>query len=267
MAYPDKPQDPQHPVQHWCEAGVAYIRFNRPQAMNAIDTALANAFLAACEDIARDPQVRVVWVSGEGRAFMAGGDIPAMRVDPPTVAKALTDGIHGGLKLLAELHAPVVASVHGAVAGGGLGVMLGCDLVVAAEGTKFALAYPLIGASCDCSTSWGLPRIVGLRKALELAFLADTLDGPEALRLGLVNRVVPLDALASETAQLVQRLANGPTQALGRMKRLMRTSFDHTLSQQLDAEQEGFLTVAATRDFDEGTAAFVGKRKPVFEGR
>lgn len=267
MAYPDKPQDPQLSVQHWCDAGVAYLRFHRPQALNAIDVPLAEAFLAACKDIAADPQVRVVWVSGEGRAFMAGGDIAAMRVDPPVVAKALIENLHAGLQLLADLHAPVVASVHGAVAGGGLGVMLGCDLVVAADNTKFALAYPLIGASCDCSTSWGLPRIVGLRKALELAFLADTLDAAEALRLGLVNRVVPLDALAEETGQLVQRLASGPTQALGRMKRLMRASFDHSLSQQLDAEQEGFLTVAATRDFEEGTAAFVGKRKAVFEGR
>lgn len=267
MAYPDKPQDPQLPLHHWCEAGVGYLRFHRPQALNAIDIPMARAFLAACQDFARDPQLRVLWVSGEGRAFMAGGDIPAMRTDPQAVAGTIIDAVHDGLRLLAELPVPVVASVHGAVAGGGLGIVLGCDLVVAADNTKFALAYPLIGASCDCSTSWGLPRIVGLRKALELAFLADPVDAPEALRLGLVNRVVPLDTLADETAQLVQRLASGPTQALGRLKRLMRDSLGHSLSQQLDAEKAGFLAVAATRDFDEGTAAFVAKRKAVFEGR
>ncbi|WPC67977.1 enoyl-CoA hydratase-related protein [Rhodoferax ferrireducens] len=250
----------------WRDGAVAHLRFNRPQALNAIDTRMANEFHAACQAIADDAHVRVVWVSAEGRAFMAGGDLSAMRSDPLPAARALIAGMHGGLRLLAGLQAPVVASVQGAVAGGGFGLMLGCDLVIAAEGTRFGIAYPLIGASCDCSTSWGLPRLVGLRKALELALLSENIDAAEALRLGLVNRVVPTADLALETGRLVRRLADGPTLAYGHLKRLMRTSFQNGLDTHLDAEAEDFLACAQTDDFAEGVGAFLDKRAAVFTG-
>lgn len=266
MAYPDRP-DAAATVLHWRDGAVAHIRFNRPKALNAIDTVMAAGFLQACTDIAADPQVRAVWLSAEGRAFMAGGDLAQMRGDPVPVAQSLVAGMHGGLRLLAGLDAPVVASVHGAVAGGGLGLMLGCDLVLAAEGTRFGVAYPLIGASCDCSTSWGLPRVVGLRKALELALLADTLDAAEALRLGLVNRVVPAADLEGEARKIVERLAAGPTQAYGKLKRLLRGSLQNDLDSQLDAEAAGFKACATTPDFIEGVSAFLEKRPAQFTGQ
>lgn len=265
MPYPSK--DAEVPVLHWREGAIAHLRFNRPQALNAIDVAMARAFLGACEDIAADPGVRVVWLSGEGRAFMAGGDIAAMGSDPVPVAEQLIAGMHGGLRVLAQLNAPVVASVQGAVAGGGLGLLLGgADVIVAAEETRFGVAYPLIGASCDCSTSWSLPRIVGLHRALELALLADTIDAAEALRLGLCNRVVPALELETETRRLVERLAIGPTLAYGRLRRLIRASHRASFEEQLDAEARSFRECAATRDFTEGTAAFLGKRRPSFKG-
>jgi len=267
MTYPNRPADDEASVLHWREAGVAHIRFNRPQALNAIDSVMAQGFLRACGDIADDAQVRAVWVSAEGRAFMAGGDLAEMRRDPIPVAQSLIAGMHGGLRLLAGLDAPVIASVHGAVAGGGLGLMLGCDLVLAAEGTRFGIAYPLIGASCDCSTSWGLPRVVGLRKALELALLAENFDAAEALRLGLVNRVVPAAELDSETRKMVQRLAAGPTLAFGHLKRLMRASLQNDLDSHLDAEAAGFQACAGTPDFAEGVSAFLDKRAAQFTGR
>ena len=267
MSYPDQPKDRSAAVLCWRDAAVAHLRFNRPQALNAIDTRMAQEFHVACQAIAKDAQVRVVWVSAEGRAFMAGGDLTAMRSDPLPVAQALIAGMHGGLRLLAGLQAPVVASVHGAVAGGGLGLMLGCDLVIAAEGTRFGIAYPLIGASCDCSTSWGLPRLVGLRKALELALLAENIDAAEALRLGLVNRVVPAADLAMETERVVRRLADGPTLAYGHLKRLLRASLQNALDEHLDAEAESFLACAQTGDFAEGVSAFLDKRAAAFSGR
>lgn len=266
MSYPMEPADPRLPVQHWRSGGIAHLRFNRPQALNSIDRATAAAFLQACRDIAADSAVRVVRVSGEGRAFMAGGDLVQMRDDPAGAAAELIAGMHGGILLLAALRAPVVAQVHGAVAGGGLGLMLACDLVVAAEGTRFSVAYPLIGASCDCSTSWGLPRVLGLRKATELALLGESLDSAEALRLGLVNRVVPQEQLAAETDVIVRRLADGPTAALGRLKRLLRSSLEHDLATHLDAEAAGFQACAATADFREGVSAFLDKRTPRFSG-
>lgn len=266
MAYPDKSSGGS--VLRWREGGIAHLRFNRPQALNAINVDMAAEFADACKEIAADPQVRVVWLSAEGRAFMAGGDIAAMAADPVPVADRLIAGMHGGLQVLAGLDAPVVASVQGAVAGAGLGVMLGAsDIVIAAQGTRFSVAYPLIGASCDCSTSWSLPRLVGLRQALELALLSDTISCDDALRLGLCNRVVPPSALEAESRALVERLACGPTRAYGHIRRLMRASMEATLAEQLDAEAEGFRACAATQDFLEGAGAFLAKRSARFVGR
>ncbi|MDP1893059.1 MAG: enoyl-CoA hydratase-related protein [Hydrogenophaga sp.] len=266
MAYPDRSSDPSASVLCWREGAVAQLRFNRPTALNAIDVAMAQGFHAACQAIAADPWVRAVHISAEGPAFMAGGDLVAMHADPVPVARELIAGMHGGLLLLAALRAPVVASVQGAVFGGGLGLVLGCDLVVAAEGTRFGMAYPLIGASSDCSTSWGLVQVLGLRKAMELALLADVVDAAEALRLGLVNRVVPPAALHAEGERLAQRLATGPTQALGQLKRLLRAAGQNDLGTHLDAEAAAFLACAQTADFTEGVGAFLAKRQPIFTG-
>lgn len=264
MIYPQKPAD--GTVLHWREGSIAHIRFNRPRALNAIDTVMAAGFLKACQDIAADREVRVVWVSGEGRAFMAGGDLAAMQVDPVAVAQELIDGMHGGLRILAGLDAPVVASVQGAVAGGGLGLVMSCDMVLAAEETRFGVAYPLIGASCDCSTSWTLPRLVGMHKAMELAILGDTIEASEALSLGLCNRVYPLEELEAQTRKLVERIAVGPTLAYGNLRRLIRASLHSNLDSHLDAEADGFKACAGTADFTEGVAAFLAKRPAQFKG-
>ncbi len=266
MTCQDRPQDASNAVLYWREGSIAHLRFNRPQAFNAFNPAFAAAFLEACEAIAGDAGVRVVSLSAEGRVFTVGGDLASMRESPRAVSEQLVNGMHGGLRLLAGLDAPVIGRVQGAVAGGGLGVMLGCDLVVAEEGTRFRFAYPAIGASCDCSTSWGLPRMLGLRKAMEIALLPGDLDAAEALRLGLVNRVVPADRLSAETDQIVQRLAQGPTRAFGELKRLMRASLQNDLGTHLDAEAEAFVKCAETKDFAEGIEAFLAKRPAAFHG-
>ncbi|HEX5805284.1 MAG TPA: enoyl-CoA hydratase-related protein [Macromonas sp.] len=267
MSYPQRSADATQAVHYWRDGAVAHIRFNRPDALNAINVPVAQGFLAACRAIAADPEVRAVLITGEGRAFMAGGDLAAMQADPQAGTLKLIDGMHGALRLLADLQAPVVASVHGAVMGAALGVILGCDLVIAAEGTKFGFAYSLVGACCDCSTSWGLPRVVGWRKAMELALLAEPFDAAEAQRLGLVNRLVPAAALAAETDALMQRLSSGPTVAFGLLKRLMRSSHTHDLPTHLDMEAAGFMACTGTQDFAEGIGAFLERRKPVFTGR
>lgn len=247
--------------------GIARMVFNRPQVLNALDVPLARAFHDACQTIASDPAIHVVVMSGAGRGFMAGGDIAVMQDSPVENARALIDHMHDGLALLARLRATVIASLHGVVAGGGLGVALAADLAVAAEGTKFSLAYAGIGTSCDCANSWALPRIVGTRKALEIALLNEPFDAAEALRLGLVNRVVPADRLEAETMAIAGRLAKGPPIAMGNLKRLMRESFASMFEQQLQREKESFLQCAATDDFLEGMAAFREKREPTFRGR
>ncbi|MEP9348288.1 enoyl-CoA hydratase-related protein [Xanthobacter sp. KR7-225] len=257
------------PILYAVADGIARIRFNRPAVLNAIDEATILAFKDAVERTAKDPSVRAVVLSGEGRAFLAGGDVGRFHAagrDAPKVVAAIIEPFHHAIVALASLHAPVIASLHGAVAGAGLSVALAADLAIAADDARFTMAYARIGTTPDGSGTFSLPRVVGLRKALELAMLGDVIDAAEALRLGLVNKVVPAAELAAETDALACRLAAGPTLAYGRIKHLMRTSFSHTLSEQLHAERDAFVASAGSRDFAEGVAAFVEKRAPKFTG-
>lgn len=249
------------------EGRVMRLRFNRPQALNALDVATAQAFLAVAREIEADSSLGVVVMSGEGRAFVAGGDLQQLRASPVATADALIGPLHEALQRLANADAIVLASLHGAVAGAGLSLALAADLAIAAQGTRFNLAYVNVGTSCDLGSSWALPRVVGLRKALEIALLGENVAADEALRLGLVNRVVAADALVAETDALARRIAAGPPIALAQIKQLMRHSLDRTLAAQLDAEQQAFRHCAATEDFPEALAAFFDKRAPQYRGR
>jgi 2-(1,2-epoxy-1,2-dihydrophenyl)acetyl-CoA isomerase len=246
--------------------GVARLTFNRPDALNALDIATAQAFRARCEALAADPSVRAVVLCGAGRAFGAGGDLRQL-ADAPERIGELIDALHAGLLLLSTLDAPVIASLHGVVAGAGMSVACACDLAVAAQGTKFNLAYVGIGASCDGSSTWSLPRLVGLRRALEIALLSEPFDAQRALELGLVNRVVPADQLEAQTLALAQHLAQGPTRAFGQVRRLMRGSFETPLAGQLDRERDAFVACARTEDFRAGVRAFLDKQPAVFRNR
>ena len=255
------------PVHYTREGPTARIMFNKPQALNAIDSAMAQAFLDACRQVAADPSVRVVVISGAGRAFMAGGDITQFREAPESIPAQLIGPMHEGLALLCKMNAPVIASLHGAVAGAGLSIALACDLSIAAESTKFNFAYTSLGASCDCGASWALPRLVGIKRALEIALLPGALDAATAHGMGLVNRVVPLADLAHATDAMAATLAAGPTLAYGTLKRLLRDSFGNSLASQMEAERAGFTACAATADFSEAVSAFLDKRAPLFQGR
>lgn len=255
------------PLELVREGAVATLRFSRPNALNAIDVPMAQALLAAVQQLAADPGVRAVVLCGAGKAFMAGGDLATLRANPVQGAVDLLGPLNAAVQVLAGMNAPVLAKVHGSVAGAGLSLMLQADFVIAAEGTRFNLAYINLGTSCDVGASWALPRLVGLRHALEIALLGDTLTTTDALRLGLVNRVVPAKHLDEVAATLIDRLAHGPTQAYGAMKRLMRASFDRDLDTQLIAETAAFAGCAATEDMRAGIEAFFAKQPPKFEGR
>ena len=246
---------------------IATLRFNRPHALNAIDVPLARAFLAAVQTLAADASVRAVVLRGNGRGFIAGGDLATLRADPVQGATDILEPLNAALPLLAGMNAPVIAQVHGVAAGAGLSLMLMADYVLAAEDTRFNLAYIHLGASCDVGASWALPRIVGTRKALEIALLSEPFAADEALRLGLVNRVMPAAELDAATDALARRLAAGPTQAYGAMKRLMHESLDRTLPEQLAAEASAFLGCAATQDFRAGVEAFHAREPARFAGR
>lgn len=252
---------------------VAEIRFNRPGVLNAIDLATAQAFRAAVAEATADDTVRVIVLAGEGRSFIAGGDLGYFRdaaergVDRGAAAEVLIDPIHGALLALTQDRRPVLASLKGPVAGGGVGVALAADLAIAADDLKLSLAYVAIAANPDCGSSWHLVQLLGLRKAMELALLGDRIDAAEALRLGLVNRVVPAAELAAATEAAAQRLAELSPLALARTKALLRGAATRPLAAQLDAERDAFAAGARTADFAEALDAFFAKRRPVFTGR
>lgn len=249
------------------EGQVATLRFNRPAALNAFDVPMARAFLAAANQLATDRGVRAVVLSGAGKGFIAGGDLALLRANPVQAATDLIGPLHEALRILATLDAPLIAQVHGVAAGAGLSLMLQADFVLAAQGTRFNFAYANIGASCDLGASWALPRRVGLRRALEIALLGDTLDTASAEAMGLVNRVVPADQLEQEAMELAQKLAQGPTVAFGHLRRLMRAAFDRDLAGQLEAESAAFTACAATEDFKNGIDAFFARKPASFSGR
>lgn len=258
------------PVLLAVEDAIARITFNRPGVLNALDEASILALKAVADRLSDMPHVRAVVVAGEGRAFLAGGDVSRFHAageEAPDLVDGLIQPFHQAILTLAALNAPVIASVQGAAAGGGLSLALACDLCIAADDARFNMAYARIGTSPDGGGTFHLPRLVGLRRAMELALLSTDIGAQEALALGLVNKVVPAADLKTETDALARRIASGPTLAFGRIKRLLRASFSHSLTEQLAAEREAFVGSAGTADFREGVAAFVEKRKADFKGR
>jgi 2-(1,2-epoxy-1,2-dihydrophenyl)acetyl-CoA isomerase len=252
------------------DQGIAWIRFNRPGALNAINASLARQWREAARHVGSRGDVRVVVLAGEGKAFMAGGDLQAFHADPARAAetaRAIIDPLNDGLAALAVGDAPVIASVHGAVAGAGMSIALGADLVVASEDAKFNMAYAHIGASLDAGGSWHLPRIVGLQRAMAIALLSEQLSAAEALKEGLVHRVAATDRLAAETDLLARRLAKGPTGAYGRIRRLLREGLQRGFVDQLRAERDAFAQGAGMPEFREGVDAFLNKRAPEYLGR
>jgi 2-(1,2-epoxy-1,2-dihydrophenyl)acetyl-CoA isomerase len=258
------------PVQLTVAEGLARIRLMRPEQANTIDLATARALdrvTLACE---HDASVRAVLVTGAGARFCGGGDLrsfASLGEDLPAHLREVTTHLHAAIIRLANLDAPVIAAVQGAAAGAGFSLAMACDLVIAAEDAVFAPAYAKVGLSTDGSLSYFLPRLVGVRRALDLLLLSRPVRAAEALDLGLVSRVVPVEDLAEEAAATATALASGPTRALAAIKRLVRDSSEVSLETQLEREGSTLSRMAATSDAREGIAAFTEKRSPDFQGR
>ena len=200
------------------EAGVATLSFNRPQVFNAMDPEMMVRFRAAAEGVERDATVRALVLRGEGKAFVAGGDVALFHQHIEALPEAIVRwgrDMHFAILALRRMAKPVLASVHGACAGAGFSILCAADLAVAADNARFSLAYANIGASPDGGSSHFLPRLVGYKKAMELTLLPDLFGADVARDLGLVNWVVPADQIAQETARIARRLADGPTKAHG----------------------------------------------------
>ncbi len=255
------------PVLYTVDGAIGTLTFNRPRQMNALDPAAIHAFCAACEHAETDPRARVLVLRGAGAAFVAGGDVASFKenlADFSAMILPLAAELHRGIMALRRARKPVIASVHGAVAGAGMSIMMACDLIIAAEGTQFTMAYSRIATSPDGGSTWFLPRLVGYHKAMEMLLLADSADARALQNLGIVNRVVSAAELEGATLQLAQRLAAGPAHAFAETKALVNSELNQYLTEHLSAEAQAFSRCAAHPDFAEGVTAFVDKRKAVF---
>ncbi len=254
--------------------GVATVTLNRPEVRNALTGELRTALRETVGALEFDDRARCVVLRGAGGHFQAGGDIRAMveRLDLPEGERrrAILEGIHLlhlPLFAIRRMGKPVVASIEGAVAGFGLGLVASCDLAIAADSAFFTLAYCHIGASPDGGSSYFVGRTLGMKHQMELALLGERFGAERARELGLVNRVVPAAGLEAETGKLAARLAAGPTRAYANAKALFNQVHHLPMEAQLQMEAERMADSMLTRDHAEGVRAFVEKRKPVFEGR
>jgi 2-(1,2-epoxy-1,2-dihydrophenyl)acetyl-CoA isomerase len=251
--------------------GVATLTLDRPDAYNALDLALGRELFQAAIELDEDPGVRCVVVTGSGKAFCAGGDVKSFVDNLPRIGahiKELTTYLHGAISRFCRSDKPVIMAVNGVAAGGGFSLALSGDLVVAAESAKFTMAYSRIAATPDGSSSYFLPRLVGLRRALELYFTNRPLTAREALDWGMITRVVPDAELGAEVGKLARELAQGPSKAFGAAKRLFHQSTWESLETQMELEAQAIAAAGHTEDFRAGVTAFADKKPaPTFRGR
>jgi 2-(1,2-epoxy-1,2-dihydrophenyl)acetyl-CoA isomerase len=246
-------------VEISAEGGVFRIRLSRSDAGNALDLRMARAFLVAtqqCLDVARAGDLRAVVLEAQGSAFCVGGDLRYLQGAPSGTLASLADIMHRAIVAISEMPAPVISILDGAVAGGGIGLALTADVIIASERTSFYAAYTAIGLAPDCGTSWQLTRRIGPTRAMDLLLTNRRLVAREALEWGLVSRVVPTATLAKESADVVASLAAGSVDALSRTRRLVASALTSDLATHLDREAWALTRAVADGDGGEGIRSF-----------
>jgi 2-(1,2-epoxy-1,2-dihydrophenyl)acetyl-CoA isomerase len=246
--------------------GIGRLTLNRPEVLNAIDIPTAQAFRDAVLRLHGREDLRCIVLSGRGRAFAAGGDVASFATDSAAKVEAILGALHPAVAALRDSAAPVLAVVQGAAAGAGLSLVLGADVVLAADDARFVIAYDRIGVSPDAGGTWYLARKVPRARAFGMMFLGEALDAEAAREVGIVNEVVPQAELEALADALARRIASGPSRAYAHFKRLYDEAATASLSDQLEAEKRAFLAGTRTSDFREGVAAFIEKRQPRFTG-
>lgn len=247
--------------------GVLTLTLNRPEALNAFTGEMKDALLAALKDAARDRDVRVLVLTGAGRAFSAGQDLKERQgTDVSDLGTELRTRYNPIIVAMRRLEKPVIAAINGVAAGAGVSLALACDIVIASDKATFVQAFTRIGLVPDTGSSWLLPRLVGYARAAEMMFTADVVDAATAERIGLVNRVVPSESLLSEANSMAVKLAQAAPMALALTKRAINRALNSTLEDALEFEAQLQAVAGRSSDHREGVAAFVEKRPARFSG-
>ncbi|MFI5865261.1 enoyl-CoA hydratase/isomerase family protein [Streptomyces sp. NPDC051546] len=263
---------PEDEVLHRFESGVSWITLNRPEAMNAVTWDQRERIITLLADASADPDVRAVVITATGKGFCAGADLRGGAAAPTErvvgdIARMIRLGAQRLITAVLDCEKPVIAAVNGTAAGIGAHLALACDLVIAAEPARFIEVFARRGLVPDGAGAYLLPRLLGPQKAKELMFFGDAVPAAEAERLGLVNRVVPAEALQDTAREWAERLAQGPTRALALTKQLVNASLDSDRATALAAEATAQELNMSTADANEGVAAFVERRTAKYVGR
>ncbi|GAA2971679.1 enoyl-CoA hydratase-related protein [Actinokineospora diospyrosa] len=250
--------------------GVRTLTLNRPESFNSLTVSLKEALITALGEAGSDDAVRAVVLTGAGKAFCAGQDLKEhldlLRADHPSPLDTVDKHYNPIVTAITTLPKPIIAAVNGMAAGAGASFAYACDLRIAAESTKFLMAFAGVGLTADSGSAWTLPRLIGYGRAMELFLLARPVDAEEALRIGMVNQVVPVDEVLPTARALATRLAAGPTTAYAKIKEALLTSAGSPLAEGLAVEGRTQKEAGATADHREGVEAFVAKRPPAFTG-
>lgn len=253
------------------DAGVATLVMNRPERMNAINKELAMALNQALDRLSGDDEVRVVVLTGAGRAFCAGGDLGAIGKGHREKNTAeLRPILRSGMQMVVKMRTmrqPVIAAIHGPAAGAGMNIALAADIRIASDEASFGQNFAKVGLFPDYGGTFFLPELVGPAIAAEMFYTGDMIDAATALRLGLVNRLVPFAQVEAEVSALAQKIAQGPAVAVRAVKKMLFGGSREKLQRALELEVEEQMKCFQSEDCGEGIAAFFEKRKPKFQGK
>jgi len=250
--------------------GLARVTLNQAEQGNPFNAVLCREWLELANTLASEKSLRAILLTARGKYFSVGGDIRMFvsNLDVlPERIREWTGTLHTGMARIARLDAPSVVAVHGVAMGGAVGLVAGCDVVYASSASAFGAAYPSIGYSCDAGSSRALAMRMGVSRGKRFLLCNETLDAEGAANCGLVDFVIAPDALHAEAERAARRLASGPTQAYGDIRRLFANVSRQSLESQLEDEAQSLARMAATEDAREGIQAFAEKRKPTFKGR
>lgn len=249
--------------------GVAKLTLTRAEALNALNMETKGELATVIKEVASDPEVRCLLLTGSGKAFSAGGDIfeMSLNINPAVTRQRLQKLLNEVVIPLAEMEKPTIAAINGHAHGAGLSLALACDIIIAADDATMSFAFSKLGLLPDCGSMYFLPRRIGLHKAKELVFTGRRFSGVEAAEMGLINQAVPADQLEKVSGDLAAQLGASATIALGLSKRIMNQSLELSLKQVAELEAHGQAVLASTEDHLNARKAFADKQTPTYNGR